>query len=265
MNASQKEAVEDAVATALESRPDILPLMDSSLHEPFFVKSLENVQGDERDSMMISIGYAKDTNGHLSMNFGPLNMEGGWRRLNVLITRAKWQTTLVTGIKSHELGGISPHNRGAIALRDFIAYAERHCELPQSPSTPTAEETNDFEDSVATALRDRGLTVDQQVGASKFRIDLAIRDRRDSSRYVLGVECDGATYHSSRTARDRDILRQRVLESMGWSIHRVWSTGWFHDQDRAIERVLASLTSAESSPVEESVQGAPLPTIRRLC
>ena len=259
MNASQKEAVEDAVATALESRPDILPLMDSSLHEPFFVKSLENVQGDERDSMMISIGYAKDTNGHLSMNFGPLNMEGGWRRLNVLITRAKWQTTLVTGIKSHELGGISPHNRGAIALRDFIAYAERNCEMPESPSTPTAEETNDFEDSVATALRDRGLTVDQQVGASKFRIDLAIRDRRDSSRYVLGVECDGATYHSSRTARDRDILRQRVLESMGWSIHRVWSTEWFHDQDRAIERVLASLTLAESRPVEESVQGAPLP------
>lgn len=259
MNAQQKEAIEDAVAAALESRPDILPLMDSSLHEPFFVKSLENVQGDERDAMMISIGYGKDTNGHLSKNFGPLNMEGGWRRLNVLITRAKWQTTLVTGMRSHELSGISPHNRGAIALRDFIAYAERHCELPQSPSIPTAEETNDFEDAVVTALRDRGLTVDQQVGASKFRIDLAIRDRRDASRYVLGVECDGATYHSTRTARDRDILRQRVLESMGWRIHRVWSTEWFHNQDRAIERVLASLTLAEARPLEESVQGVPLP------
>jgi very-short-patch-repair endonuclease len=259
MNASQKEAIEDAIAEVLETRPHILPLMDSSLHEPFFVKSLENVQGDERDTMMISIGYGKDTNGHLSMNFGPLNMEGGWRRLNVLITRAKWQTTLVTGMRSHELSGISPHNRGAIALRDFIAYAERHCELPQSPSIPTAEETNDFEDAVVTSLRDRGLTVDQQVGACKFRIDLAIRDRRDPSRYVLGVECDGATYHSTRTARDRDILRQRVLESMGWRLHRVWSTEWFHDRDRAIGRVLASLSLAESRPVEESVQGVPLP------
>ncbi|MGA9415409.1 MAG: AAA domain-containing protein [Terriglobales bacterium] len=179
MNAQQKEAIEDAIAEALEGRPDIRPLMDSSLHEPFFVKSLENVQGDERDAMMISVGYGKDSTGHLSLNFGPLNMEGGWRRLNVLITRAKWQTTLVTGIRSHELSAISPNNRGAIALRDFIAYAERNCELPQSPSVPTAEETNDFEDAIATALRDRGLAVDQQVGASKFRIDMAIRDSRD--------------------------------------------------------------------------------------
>lgn len=258
MNAQQKEAIEDAIAEASECRPDVLPLMDpASVHEPFFVKSLENVQGDERDAMMISVGYGKDSNGHLSLNFGPLNMEGGWRRLNVLITRAKWQTTLVTSIRSHELSGISPNNRGAVALRDFIAYTERSCELPQHPSSPTAEETNDFEDAVATALRDRGLAVDQQVGASKFRIDLAIRDRRDASRYVLGIECDGATYHSTRTARDRDILRQRVLESMGWRIHRVWSTEWFHDRDRAIERALASLSLAESRPVEESVQGVP--------
>jgi len=258
MNAQQKEAIEDAIAEALEQRPDILPLMDpSSPHEPFFVKSLENVQGDERDAMMISVGYGKDTNRQLSLNFGPLNMGGGWRRLNVLITRAKWQTTLITSIRSHELSGVSPNNRGAVALRDYIAYAERRCELPQPPSIPTAEETNDFEDAVATALRDRGLTVDQQVGASKFRIDLAVRDRRDPSRYVLGVECDGATYHSTRTARDRDVLRLRVLESMGWRIHRIWSTEWFHDRDRAIERVLCSLSLAESRPVEESVQGVP--------
>lgn len=258
MNASQKEAIEDAIAEALEHHADILPLMDSSLHEPFFVKSLENVQGDERDAMMISVGYGKDANGHLSKNFGPLNMDGGWRRLNVLITRAKWQTTLVTGIRSHELSDISPNNRGAVALRDFIAYAEKDCELPQSPSIPTAEETNDFEDAVATALRDRGLKVDQQVGASKFRIDLAIRGERDSSRYVLGVECDGATYHSTRTARDRDILRENVLRSMGWRIHRVWSTEWFHDRDRAIGRILASLSVAEAGPIEDSVQGVPL-------
>ena len=256
MNAQQKEAVEDAIAEAVKQHPDVLALMDpASSREPFFVKSLENVQGDERDAMIISVGYGKDGNGHLSLNFGPLNMDGGWRRLNVLITRAKWHTTLVTGIHSHELGGINPKNRGAVALRDFIAYAERNCELPQPASTPTGEETNDFEDAVATALRDRGLTVDQQVGASKFRIDLAIRDRRDPSRYVLGVECDGATYHSSRTARDRDILRQRVLESMGWRIHRVWSTDWFQQRERTIERVLSALSMAEARPVDESVQG----------
>lgn len=264
MNAQQKEAIEDAIAEFVEQRPDILALMDpSSPHEPFFVKSLENVQGDERDVMMISVGYGKDVNGHLSLNFGPLNMEGGWRRLNVLITRAKWQTTLITSIRSHELSGVNPNNRGVVALRDFMSYAERHCELPQLASMPTTDETNDFEDAVATVLRDRGLMVDQQVGASKFRIDLAIRDRRDPSRYVLGIECDGATYHGTRTARDRDILRQRVLESMHWRIHRIWSTEWFHDRERAIEKVLASLSLAEAQPVEESVQGVPLPSAPR--
>lgn len=264
MNMQQKELIEDTVAKALEARPDILPMMESSKTEPYFVKSLENVQGDERDTMLISVGYGKDLDGHLSLNFGPLNREGGWRRLNVLVTRAKWQTILVTSMRSQELSGLSPGNRGPITLRDFISYGERRCELPQPPATPTAGETNDFEDSVTAALRDRGLTVDQQVGASKFRIDLAIRDRRDSSRYVLGIECDGATYHSTRTARDRDILRQQVLESMGWRIHRVWSTDWFHDRDRAIQQLLTSYETAQSQPIEDTVQAVPLEETREI-
>jgi len=258
MNLQQKELIEDAIAKALEVHLDILPLMDSTRPEPYFVKSLENVQGDERDTMLISVGYGKDSTGHLSLNFGPLNRDGGWRRLNVLVTRAKWQTILVTSIRSHELSGLSPNNRGPIALRDFITYGEHRCELPQPPSAPTLAETNDFEDSIATALRNRGLIVDEQVGASKFRIDLAIRDQRDTSRYVLGVECDGATYHGTRTARDRDILRQQVLESMGWRIHRVWSTDWFNNPAQALERILASHALAQAHPLEETVQAVPL-------
>lgn len=258
MNAQQREAIEDAVAEAMQDHPDLIPLMDPTCPEPYFVKSLENVQGDERDTMIISVGYGKDPDGHLSLNFGPINTEGGWRRLNVLVTRAKWQIVLVTSMRSHELSGVNPNNRGAVALRDFIAYAERRCELPQVAATPTFEETNDFEDGVAAAMRDRGLMVDQQVGASKFRIDLAIRDRRDPSRYVLGIECDGATYHSFRTARDRDLLRQQVLEGMGWRIHRVWSTEWFNDRNRAIEAILTSWQQAEERPIEESIQAIPL-------
>jgi very-short-patch-repair endonuclease len=259
MNAQQREAIEDAVSEAVRDRPDILPLMDPTRPEPYFVKSLENVQGDERDTMIISVGYGKDPDGHPSLNFGPINQEGGWRRLNVLVTRAKWQIVLITSMRSHELSGVNPNNRGAVALRDFIAYAERRCELPQPAAAPTFDETNNFEDGVAAVLRDRGLLVDQQVGASKFRIDLAIRDHRDPSRYVLGVECDGATYHGSRTARDRDLLRQQVLEGMGWRIHRVWSTEWFNDRNRAIEAILASLQQAEERPLEESIQAIPLP------
>jgi very-short-patch-repair endonuclease len=258
MNANQREAIEDTISEQLQDRPNLLPLLDSG-EEPFFVKALENVQGDERDAMIISVGYGKDADGHLALNFGPLNMEGGWRRLNVLVTRAKWQTTLVTSMRSHELAGINPQNRGAVALKTFIEYAERSCELPHPPPALTGAETNDFEDAVCQALRERGLQVDQQVGASKFRIDLAIRDRRDPSRYILGVECDGRTYHSSRTARDRDLLREQILMQMGWTIHRVWSTDWFREREAAVEAILQRLERAEATPPEQLVE-APIPS-----
>ena len=258
MNRFQKEAIEDLLAEELHERPDLAALLNKSGNEAFFVKSLENVQGDERDTMIISIGYGKDADGHLTLNFGPLNMEGGWRRLNVLVTRAKWQTILVTSLRSTELTGINPQNRGALALKNFIEYAERDCDLPHQPSSPTQGETNDFEDAVREALVQMGLTVDAQVGASKFRIDLAVRDRRDPCRYALGIECDGAMYHSSRTARDRDLLRQQILRHKGWRIHRVWSTDWFHDREGAILSIFQSLEQAEATPPEELVEAPPL-------
>ncbi len=118
----------------------------------------------------------------------------------------------------------------------------------------TDAETNEFEDAVREALISRGLQVDAQVGASRYRIDLAIRDRRDPTRYIIGVECDGATYHSSRSARDRDLLRHGVLRLMGWRIHRLWSTEWFRDPDGAIEQILRSLQRAEQEPPERSVE-----------
>ncbi len=257
LNVAQREAIEQALDEILLDRPDLAPLLDKRRDEPFFIKALENVQGDERDTIIISIGYGKTAEGSLSMNFGPINQDGGWRRLNVIITRAKWQTILVTSIRSHELAGVNPLNRGATALRNFIAYAERQGELPPQPAVVTAGESNDFEDAVAEALRGRGLEVDQQVGASTYRIDLAIRDPRDRNRYVLGVECDGATYHSAKTARDRDLLRHLVLRDRGWRLHRVWSTDWFRNPDQALQQALASYELALTRPVDESVLGPP--------
>jgi very-short-patch-repair endonuclease len=209
--------------------------------------------------MIISVGYGKDSQGHLTLNFGPLNTEGGWRRLNVLVTRAKWQTILVTSMRAAELDGINPNNRGAMAPKNFIDYAEHSCELPPPPPALTFAETDDFEDTVRGALIEGGLSVDAQVGASKFRIDLAIRHRQDPSRYALGVECDGAGYHSSRTARDRDLLREQVLRQMKWRIHRVWSTEWFHNPEAAVSSILQSLELAEPVPPEQLVEAPPLP------
>jgi very-short-patch-repair endonuclease/DNA polymerase III delta prime subunit len=244
MNVTQREAIEDSLSELIEGRPYLSPLLDSNRPEPFFVKSLENVQGDERDTMIISVGYGKSSDGALSLNFGPLNREGGWRRLNVLVTRAKWQTILVTSMRSHELAAVNPNNKGAVALRNFLAYAESNGRIPGDGPVLPPGETNDFEDAVAEALRERGLEVDQQVGASQYRIDLAIRDPRDRTRYILGIECDGATYHSSRTARDRDLLRQQILRGQGWRLHRVWSTDWFRDKEKALKAVLRSLKIA---------------------
>jgi very-short-patch-repair endonuclease len=259
MNVTQREAIEEALDECLVARPDLVPLLRQGGDELFFVKALENVQGDERDVIIISVGYGKSATGVLSFNFGPLNLENGWRRLNVLVTRARWQTILVTSMRSQELAGVNPDNRGAVALRNFIAYAERSGELPPDSAVLTGAETNDFEDAVAEALRERGLEVDQQVGASEYRIDLAIRDRRDPSRYVLGIECDGATYHSAKTARDRDLLREQVLREQGWRLHRIWSTDWFRDCQKAINSVLRALERAEQAPLEKSVPAPPRP------
>lgn len=258
MNASQKEAIEEALDELISKKPELQIFRDTNRPEPFFVKSLENVQGDERDTIIICLGYAKTSTGALSLNFGPLNSEGGWRRLNVLVTRAKWQTILVASLRSHELNAINPLNKGAIMLRNYIQYAEENGKLPPDPVTTTNEETNDFEDSIATSLRDRGLDVDEQVGASEYRIDLAIRDPRDKNRYIMAVECDGATYHHTKTARDRDILRQEVLQSQGWKIYRVWSTDWFRDREEALKGILSAFELAKKAPVKDSVQATTL-------
>ncbi|MDP1991611.1 MAG: DUF3320 domain-containing protein [Syntrophales bacterium] len=258
LNLSQKEAIEDAIAEALLSRPDLDTFFDKSRPEGVFVKSLENVQGDERDTMIISVGYGRDHAGGLSMNFGPINTDGGWRRLNVLITRSKWECILVSSLRSQDLSGVNPNNRGATSLRSFLEYTERSGELLQEPVVQTNAETNEFEESVRAAILDRGFKVDMQVGASRYRIDLAVRDQRDERRYLLGIECDGITYHSSRTARDRDLLRQLVLERMGWRIHRVWSVEWFHDREQAIAGILRSIEQAQQAPVDHPVYAPPL-------
>lgn len=258
MNTTQREAIEVILNELIEQHPEIVPLLGPNRIEPFFIKSLENVQGDERDTIIISVGYAKTESGALGLNFGPLNREGGWRRLNVLVTRAKWQTILVTSLKSQELVGVNPNNRGALMLKKFIEYSEAGGVLPPELIKLSHAETNDFEEAVAEALRQHDLEIDEQVGVSSYRIDLAIRDPRDKRRYLLGVECDGASYHSARIARERDLLRQKVLRNLGWCLHRVWSTAWFRDRDDAIRGVLRSIEIALRSNPDESPE-APIP------
>ena len=188
---------------------------DEERTEAVFVKNLEQVQGDERDAIILSIGYGKDARGNMSMVFGPLNRAGGERRLNVAITRAKDQLIVVSSIRAADIDLDRTRSEGTKRLREFLDFAERG---PEALATTVREDEGEyespFEEWVGVALENRGLTVHRQVGCSGFRIDLAVVDPDNRSRYLLGIECDGAAYHSSKTARERDRLRQQVLEGL---------------------------------------------------
>jgi very-short-patch-repair endonuclease len=224
--------------------PELQPLLREDGPEGFFVKNLENVQGDERDVIILSIGYGPDASGRFAYNFGPLTQEGGERRLNVAITRARQRVKVVASFRPEQIDLTRVTKDGTKLLRQYLEFAERGPAVLAAPLIrEDGEPESPFEEAVAAALRQRGLNIVSQVGIGPYRIDLAIKDEA-TGRYVLGIECDGATYHRSPTARDRDRLRQEVLERLGWRIHRIWSTNWLKDPAGEVERVLAALASA---------------------
>ena len=224
--------------------------------EPFFVKNLETVQGDERDTIIFSIAYAKDAQGRFLLNFGPLNREGGERRLNVAVTRAKVNVWVVASIHAYDIDLSRTNSEGARLLREYLDYAENG-EIAFERSVkvnPYEQYDSEFEMEVCEFLRGKGYSVDTQVGCSSFRIDLALK-RPNSSDYLLAIECDGATYHSSGTARDRDRLRQDILERMGWKFYRIWSTDWFMNRKVEEQRLLEAVGRA----LENAPRAAELP------
>ena len=216
--------------------------------ERFFVKNLENVQGDERDHMALSICYGPTPAGAVPNRFGPINRDGGERRLNVAVTRARKSMTVVHSLRAEDITSGQP---GARQLRRYLEYVRNPERAFESEVTGVGEPESPFEEAVLGALRQRGHRVDAQVGVSGYRIDLAIRSE-DSERYDLGIECDGFPYHSSPTARDRDWLRQQVLERLGWRIHRVWSTAWVRDPDTEIAAIEQALQRARAHRSEPS-------------
>lgn len=216
--------------------------------EPVFVKNLENVQGDERDVILFSICYGPDEAGKVSMNFGPLNRDGGERRLNVAITRAKHEVLVFSGLRADQIDLTRTRARGVRDLKYFLDYADRGPKALTAATAATghAEADSEFERLVAGRLRKAGYEVHHQVGCSGYRIDLGIVDTAAPGRYLLGVECDGATYHRAATARDRDKLRQLILKGLGWKLHRIWSTDWWHNSEHEMDRLLVALKSIES-------------------
>ena len=242
---AQQELIDDLLTARRQTRPEMEPFFRDTENEPFFIKNLETVQGDERDTIIFSVAYGKDAKGRLLLNFGPLNRAGGERRLNVAVTRAKSNVQLVSSMHYTDIDLKRTNSEGVRLLREYLDYAENGDKaLERSISVPSDDQfDSDFEMEVCEFLRSNGFSVDSQVGCSGFRIDLGLR-MPDSSDYVLAIECDGATYHSSKNARDRDRLRQQILERMGWKFHRVWSTDWFRNRAEEERRLLEAATKA---------------------
>jgi very-short-patch-repair endonuclease len=247
LNANQQQLVEDLLDKARRERPEIEPYFSHDLTEPVIVKNLETVQGDERDVIMLGIGYGPGEPGGtaMPMNFGPLNRDGGWRRLNVAITRARQEmiifSSFVPGMM--DLSRVGDKARAIRDLKHFLEFAERGPRaLGEAVAGSVGGYDSPFEEAVARALRERGWQVVPQVGVSRFRIDAGIVHPDRPGNFLAGVECDGATYHRAATARDRDKVRALILEGLGWRLVRVWSTDWWVDKAGALGRLHRELT-----------------------
>jgi very-short-patch-repair endonuclease len=239
---SQRDAILHELEVLRRSGHGREEFFASHPEEPFFVKNLENIQGDERDVVMISVGYGRDASGYFAMSFGPVNADGGERRLNVLISRAKRRCEVFSSITADDIDLARAPKPGVKALKAFLKFAETGVmDVPLA----VGDAGSVFEEQVAAALTALGHEVDLQVGSAGFFVDLAVRDPERPGRYLLGIECDGAAYHSARSARDRDRLRQQVLEDHGWIIHRIWSTDWFRQPQKQLARVVEAVESAK--------------------
>ncbi len=244
MNVVQRDLIIERTEVKLRDQPELFAIWNREGSDAPFVKNLESVQGDERDVIFISATYGrKEDGGTVHQRFGPINGEHGPRRLNVLFTRARKRVHVFASFRAGDLAVNDTTSAGVRDFRDYLDYAETGSMRKARVSTRAAG--SDFEVAVAEFLGRHGYEAEGQIGVAGFYIDLAVRHPERRDVFVLGVECDGARFHSSVTARDRDRLRQAVLEKMGWKIHRVWSTDWFVDRKGAGEKLLAALGEAK--------------------
>lgn len=253
---SQATAIETAILKMRDMHRQYEDYFSDDKDEPFFVKNLENVQGDERDIIILSVGYGKGPDGKFAMRFGPLAIAGGERRLNVAISRSKERMIVVSSFHANEIRLDNDQQSNRKLLKDFLSFAENgKIELIAGDELESdiVDFDSPFEEAVYNFITSQGYRVQTQVGVSGYKIDMALVDPQDNSRYILAIECDGASYHGSKTARDRDRLRQDILEGMGWQFHRIWSTDWFYNEAGEKAKLIDAIKNAiagETLPTE---------------
>ncbi len=243
-NSQQQSLIQDLLDQAQRDNPELDWYFSDDRIEPTVVKNLENVQGDERDVMFFSITFGRDISGKpIPLTFGALNRDGGERRLNVAVTRARQQLVVYSSFKADQLAAEQSQARGVRDLKAFLEYAEKG---PEAIASRTSGSLGSYESpleaAIAESLHAKGWQITPQVGVSGFRVDLGVVHPDKPGAYLAGIECDGATYHRSPSARDRDKTRQQVLENLGWKILRVWSRDWWYDAETALNRLHQDLT-----------------------
>ena len=250
---AQGDLIEDDLTEELDKHPDLKEIAYNG-KEPIFIKNLENVQGDERDVILFSIGYGADKSGKVSMNFGPLNNAGGERRLNVAVSRARYEMIVYSTLKSSQIDLKRSNAKGVEGLKGFLEFAETG-KLPYVSSGISYDtDTNVMVEQICDALAREGYVTESFVGRSNFKVDIAVSTREHPDQYILGILCDGKTYYETKTTRDREIVQPSVLRMLNWRVMRVYSIDWYENKERAMEQILQELKSAESGVAQEEVE-----------
>ncbi len=239
---AQMDAIEDEIERQLRDKLDLERFFRGDRLEGFFVKNLETVQGDERDVILLSVGYGRDEQGKIALNFGPLNRDGGERRLNVAVTRARQRLIVVSSIRARDIGLAGSQAKGLAHLKAYLDFAENGMNaLVDEADAPRLPLTGLHED-VMGELKKLGFDSAAFVGCGPCRLDIGVRDPKNAGHFVLGIEFDGPMHAQAATARDRDRLRPEVLVRLGWKLHRIGAPDWIYRKDEEINRLRQALS-----------------------
>ncbi|MBU7005980.1 DUF3320 domain-containing protein [Phosphitispora fastidiosa] len=260
-NSVQQNLIDDLLVEVFAKNPELEEINNRS-YEPIFVKNLENVQGDERDVILFSVGYGPDASGKVTLNFGPVNREGGWRRLNVAVSRARNEMMVFSTLRPEQIDLSKTRSLGVEGLKAFLEYAQKGKSALAAKASNMSVKKGITEKLIAEKIRKLGYEVKTNIGCSGYKIDIAIVHPDKKDEYILGIMCDGKTYHSANTARDRNILQSNVLQSLGWNIYRLWILDWWENQDRELEKIRTAVEQALINKEEKPMVKATPETIR---
>ena len=243
-SSAQQNLIEDLLNEALKQQPELEAVAIES-NEPIFIKNLENVQGDERDVILFSMGYGPDKDCKISLNFGPLNRDGGWRRLNVAVSRARYEMKVYSTLRSDQIDITRTASEGVAGIKAFLEYSEKGKMVLTQKNYVRKAKPNSFEKLVAEEIQKSGYTVHTDIGCSGYRIDIGVVNPENPSEYILGILTDGENYKSAKTAKDREVVRMEVLRLLGWNIYKLWSPDWWDNSQKVLQDILVSIKETQ--------------------